>query len=572
MSHKTSRLLHVLIVEDSENDAMLLVRQLREGGYEPAFARVETRETMRDKLKQKDWDIVFADYTMPQFNAFEALQVLHEADQDLPFIVVSGTIGEDRAVLAMKAGAHDYILKDNMKRLVPAVERELREARNRRERKQAEQTIRRMAFYDMLTDLPNRSHFRNQAQQAIQAGIREGRPVALLMMDLRRFKEVNDTLGHQRGDQLLQQVGARLREAMFQSDMVARLGGDEFGVLLPKLAAMSDIEIVARKILNTLEEPIVIEEVPIVVETSLGAVIAPEHGTDADILLQHADVAMYQARESGAVFGLYDPARDPHNPRRLALMAELRLAIEGNQLQLYYQPKIALATGKMSGAEALVRWQHPKNGMIPPDQFIQSAENTGLIKPLTDWVLGTGLRQCHDLLANGVVQHLAVNISARSLHDLRFPNAVDKFLKASGLSPDKLLLEVTESAFMVDLQRTVEILAVLNHMGILISIDDFGTGFSSLNYIKKLPVNEIKIDKSFVADMTSDENDLSIVRSIIDLGHNLGLKVVAEGVENKAVMDSLAALGCDCCQGYYISYPLPHERFMAWPDRAPDKT
>jgi diguanylate cyclase (GGDEF)-like protein len=567
-----SKLLHALIVEDSENDAALLIRQLQQGGYEPVFARVETRETMYHQLTRRSWDIVFADFTMPRFNAFEALQLLHETDLDLPFIIVSGTIGEDRAVQAMKAGAHDYILKNNMRRLLPAVDRELREAQVRLERKQAERTIRHLAFYDSLTDLPNRTLFRNQAQQAIQDGAADGRLVALLLMDLQRFKEVNDTLGHQRGDQLLQQVGARLREAMFEGDMVARLGGDEFGILLPKIATMGDIDIVARKIHSVLETPLFIEDVPIVVEASLGAAIAPEHGTDADILLQHADVAMYDAKDTGASFVLYDPARDPHSPRRLALMAELRQAIEHNQLIVHYQPKIALDTGKMIGAEALVRWQHPKDGMIPPDQFIRSAENTGLIKPLTDWVLSTGLRQCFDALSRGAMQHLAVNISARSLHDLRFPDLVDRLLKASGIPPEKLMLEVTESAFMVDLQRTVETLAVLNHMGVMISIDDFGTGFSSLNYIKKLPINEIKIDKSFVSDMTSNENDLSIVRSIIELGHNLGLKVVAEGVENKAVLDSLAALGCDHGQGYYISHPLPHERFLAWSGQAPGKT
>jgi diguanylate cyclase (GGDEF)-like protein len=567
-----SKLLRTLIVEDSENDAALLVRQLQQGGYEPVFTRVDTRETMHHQLTQKNWDIVFADFTMPRFNAFEALQLLHETDLDLPFIIVSGTIGEDRAVQAMKAGAHDYILKDNMRRLVPAVDRELREAQVRLERKQAERTIRHLAFYDSLTGLPNRTLFRNQTQEAIQAGAADGRLVALLLMDLQRFKEVNDTLGHQRGDQLLQQVGARLREAMFKGDMVARLGGDEFGILLPRMAAVGDIDIVARKIHSVLETSLLIENVPIVVEASLGVAIAPAHGTDADILLQHADVAMYHAKDTGASFVLYDPARDPHSPRRLALLAELRQAIEHNQLIVHYQPKIALDTGKMIGAEALVRWQHPKNGLIPPDQFIQSAENTGLIKPLTDWVLSTGLRQCSNLLSNDTMQHLAVNISARSLHDLRFPDLVDRLLKVSGIPPEKLMLEVTESAFMVDLQRTVETLAVLSHMGVMISIDDFGTGFSSLNYIKKLPINEIKIDKSFVSDMTSDENDLSIVRSIIELGHNLGLKVVAEGVENKAVLDSLAALGCDHCQGYYISHPLPYERFQSWSGQASGKT
>lgn len=555
--------LHALIVEDSENDALLLVRELQRGGYEPVFARVETRDAMHAELNRKSWDIVFADFTMPRFNAFEALELLHEVGSDLPFVIVSGTIGEDRAVQAMKAGAHDYILKNNMKRLVAAVDRELREAKIRLERKQAESTIRHLAFYDPLTGLPNRTLFRNRAQQAIQAGVAEGRRMALLLLDLKRFKEVNATLGHLRGDQLLLQVGSRLSETMFEGDVVARLGGDEFGILLSRLASAEDIDIVARKIHATLEAPLLIDQVPIVVEASVGAAIAPEHGMDADILLQHADVAMYLSKDSGATFVLYDSTRDPHNPRRLAQMAELRHAIENDQLVLHYQPKTDIVSGNMIGAEALLRWPHPKDGMIPPDQFIRSAENTGLIRPLTDWVLATGLRQCAGVLLRGTMQHLSVNVSARSLLDLHFPDTVDKLLKANRISPGKLMLEVTESAFMVDLQRTVETLAVLHHMGVMISIDDFGTGFSSLNYIKKLPVHEVKIDKSFVADMTSNESDLSIVRSIIELGHNLGLKVVAEGVENKATLDSLVGLGCDCCQGYYISRPLPHDRFMA---------
>lgn len=566
-----SKLLRALIVEDSEDDAMLLVRELQESGYELTFAQVETRKAMQSQLKQQAWDIVFADFTMPRFNAFEALRVLHETELDLPFIIVSGTIGEDRAVLAMKAGAHDYILKENMKRLVPAVERELREARTRNEHKQAEKTIHRMAFYDMLTDLPNRSHFRDRTQQAVQSSIREGTPVGLLMMDLRRFKEVNETLGHRHGDQLLQQVGKRLRETIFQNDLVARLGSDVFGILFSRITAMGDIEIATKKILHALETPFVIEDVSILVEVSMGAVTAPEHGTDADTLLQYADVAMHRAKEVGSDLVLYDPTRNPHHPRRLALMAELHKAIENNHLQLYYQPKIALATGRMIGAEALIRWQHPANGMIAPDQFIGPAENTGLIRSLTEWVLDTGLRQCSDALSSGVVEHLAINISARSLYDLNFPNMVDKFLKANDVSPEKLTLEVTETAIMMDLHRTVENLAVLNHMGIVISIDDFGTGFSSLNYIKRLPVHEIKIDKSFVIDMMSDRHDLSIVRSIIELGHNLGLKVVAEGIESKAILDSLTGLGCDYGQGYYISHPLPHTQFLAWSDQTPGK-
>lgn len=559
-----SRVLHSLIIEDSENDTLLLVRELRQGGYEPAYARVETREAMHRKLQEKNWDIIFADFTMPRFNAFEALSLMHEMNLDLPFIVVSGTIGEDRAVLAMKAGAHDYILKDNMKRLLPAVERELREARIRRERKQAEQTIRHMAFYDTITDLPNRTLFRNETQLAIQSGIRNKHPVAVLLMDLERFKEVNDTLGHQRGDLLLQQVGARVRQAMFASDMVSRLGGDEFGILLPRLAAVGDIDIVARKIHDTLEAPFVIDGVPIVVEASLGAVIAPQHGNDADALLQHADVAMYHAKETGASFSLYDPGRDPHNPKRLALMGELRQAIEQDRLTLHYQPKIELSTGAVIATEALVRWPRPQNGGVLPEQFIRPAENTGLIKPLTHWVMNRALSQCREDLATGRLRHIAVNVSARSLHDLRFPDLVARLLREHGVAPEQLLLEITESALMLDLQRTIETTAVLSHMGVRISVDDFGAGFSSLNYIKKLPLREIKIDRSFVTDMNTDESDLTIVRSVIDLGHNLGLNVVAEGIESKEILDNLRRLNCDLGQGYYIARPMPYPDLLDW--------
>lgn len=556
--------LRTLVVEDSEIDTLLLVEELRRGGYDPAFARVETSEAMSAELERRIWDIVFADFTTPHFSAFDALMLLKKTGLDLPFIIVSGTIGEDRAVMAMKAGVHDYILKDNMKRLVPAVDRDLREARIRQERKQAEDVIQRLAFYDPLTNLPNRFLFRERAQQAIQTGLAENRPVAMLLMDLQRFKEVNDTLGHQRGDQLLQQVSARLRQALFDPDVVARLGGDEFGVLLPHLAAVEDIRLVLRKIQGIFEESFMIEGVPIAVEPSIGAALAPAHGTDADTLLQRADVAMYRAKQTGAYYTIYDSLQDPHSPRRLALMAELRQAIEQEQLLLHYQPKIDLATGKVMGAEALVRWRHPKNGLIAPGQFVGPAENTGLIKPLTLWVLGTALREYAGCWHNGAPLRVAVNLSVRSLHDTRLPNQIAGMLQTAGVPPERLELEVTESAIMLDPPRAAENLAEFRRMGMSVSIDDFGTGFSSLNYIKKLPVNEIKIDKSFVIDMMTHEGDAAIVRSIIDLGHNLGLKVVAEGVEEKVVMDQLIALGCDYCQGYYISRPVAIEQFTAW--------
>jgi len=556
--------LHALIVEDSEDDTELLLRELRRGGYDPVHARVDTPKAMQSELTARRWDIVFSDFTMPYFNAFDALALLRNTGLDLPFIIVSGTIGEDRAVTAMKAGAHDYILKGSLKRLVPAVERELREARMRQERRQAEETIHRLAYTDPVTGLPNRIRFREHVQQAVEEAKQSRDPLALLLMDLERFKDVNDTLGHNRGDSLLQQVGLRLRSALFAPDVVARLGGDEFGILLPRLAEADDVKQVIKKLHGFLEAPFIIDGIPIAVEASIGVATMPEHADDADMLLQRADVAMYLAKKTGSGHFIYAPERDPHSPRRLALLAELRQAIETEQLFLHYQPKIVLKTGGVIGVEALVRWQHPKNGVIPPDQFIGITEYTGLIKPLTRWVLTKALRQCAALRRNGSTIRLAVNLSVRSLHDPHLPGQVAELLQAAAVSPESLELEITESAIMVDPPRALETLTALNRMGAHLSIDDFGTGFSSLGYIQKLPVAEIKIDKSFVLNMAADENDATIVRSIIELGHNLGLKVVAEGVENQTVLERLTALGCDYAQGYYISRPVTMEQFTAW--------
>jgi diguanylate cyclase (GGDEF)-like protein len=548
--------LRALIVEDSEDDTQLLLRELQRGGYDPTHVRVETPETMGAELAAHPWDIVFSDFTMPRFNAFDALALLRGTGLDLPFIIVSGTIGEDRAVIAMKAGAHDYILKGNLKRLVPAVERELREAQMRAERRRDEQTIRRLAFTDPVTELPNRVRFRELVQEAIVAGQRERRPVALLLMDLERFKDVNDTLGHNRGDLLLHQVGLRLRGALFAPDAAARLGGDEFGILLPRLAVVDDVQLVVKKLQDILQAPFMIEGIPIAVEASIGVATMPEHAADADMLLQRADIAMYHAKKTASGYAVYAPQFDPHSPERLRLMAELRDAIDLGQLVLHFQPKVEIKIGQFVGTEALVRWQHPRHGLLPPDQFIATAENTGLMTPLTRWVLTDALQHCQDARRQGIALRISVNLSARSLHDPLLPAMVEGALKATGAEPRQLILEITESAIVLDPARATETLATLSRMGVWLSIDDFGTGYTSLASIRRLPVNEIKIDKSFVAGMLADHSDASIVRSVIELGHNLGLRVVAEGVETQETFDALAAFGCDEAQGYFIDRPL----------------
>lgn len=556
--------LRALIVEDSGDDCELLVVELRRGGYDPAYTRVETAEAMSAELSARTWDVVFSDFTMPRFNAFDALALLHNSGIDLPFIIVSGTIGEDRAVMAMRAGAHDYILKDNLKRLVPAVERELREARVRQERRQAEETIRRLAYIDPVTGLPNRTYFRECLQQAIEEAGDSGGSLALLLMDLAHFREVNDTLGHDRGDILLQQVGRRLRGVLFEPDVIARLGGDEFGILLPRLAGADDVTQVIKKLQSFLEAPFVIDGIPIAVEASIGVATVPEHADRADTLLQRADIAMYRAKQQASGYAIYAPEYDPHSPERLALMAELRGAIEQDQLLLHLQPKVEIKTGCIAGVEALVRWQHPRRGLLLPDKFIVAAEHTGLIGPLTRWVLIAALTQCQEARRRGMPLRASVNLSARSLHDPRLPDLIEHALKTTGAEAQQLTLEVTESAIVLDPQRAEHTLTTLSRMGTRLSIDDFGTGYTSLASIKRLPVDEIKIDKSFVAEMGKDKKNAMIVRSVIEMGHNLGLTVVAEGVETKEVHDALAVLGCDEAQGYLISAPQPCELMMNW--------
>jgi len=563
--------LRVLIVEDSEDDTELLLHELRRGGYDLTHTRVDIAEMMRNELSAHTWDLVISDFSMPHFNAFAALELLHSTQQDIPFIIVSGTIGEDRAVTAMKLGAHDYILKGSLKRLVPAVERELREALVREGHRQADETIHRLAYTDTLTGLPNRIRFRELVQEAIVTGQREQRPLALLLMDLDNFKDVNDTLGHDRGDSLLQQVGLRLRSALFEPDVVARLGGDEFGILLPRLAATGDVRHVIKKLHECLEVPFMIDGIPIAVEASIGVATMPDHADNADMLLQQADIAMYRAKQMASDYAIYTPKYNLHSPERLGLMAELRDAIEQNQLLLHFQPKVELKTGRIVGTEALVRWQHPRLGLVPPDKFILAAEQTGLIGPLTRWVLIDALTHCQGARREGIQLRVSVNLSARSLHDPQLPKMIAEVLNATGAEPGQLMLEVTESAIVLDPKRAEENLVALSRMGVWLSIDDFGTGYTSLSSIKHLPVNEIKIDKSFVTHMLTDKKDAMIVRTVIDLGHNFGLTVVAEGVETKEVLDALAAKGCDEVQGYFISKPQSCELLKSWFSTSPYK-
>ena len=430
-------------------------------------------------------------------------------------------------------------------------------------RRQAEENHH-QALHDALTDLPNRTLFHDRVQQALASARREHIPAAVMIMDLDRFKEVNDTLGHASGDELLKQVGLRLAGSLRESDTVARLGGDEFGVLLPKVVDAEAAVAVARKLRTTLEEPFTIHGLALQMEASIGIALFPDHGADVQSLLQRADVAMYVAKEHPAGCEVYARERDDYSPDRLTLLTELRRAIDRDQLVLHYQPKADLRTGEINGVEALVRWEHPDRGMIPPDEFIPPAQKTGVIGPLTLFVLDAALRQCRTWALQGLELCVAVNLSTRNLLDVHLPDTVGELLARWEVPPRLLGLEITESTILADPVRAMQILSRLDEMGVRLAIDDFGTGYSSLAYLKRLPVDEIKIDKSFILGMEESENDAVIVRSTIDLGRNLGLRVVAEGVETARAWSRLAQLGCEVAQGYYLSRPVPAEQLTEW--------
>lgn len=563
-----SKRLRVLIVDGSDDDTQLLLRELAHGGYELEFERVDDAETMASSLSRRTWDIVLSEYAMPEFSGLAALSILKHSGLDLPFILLTGTGGESAAVEAMKAGAHDFVTKGNFERLVIAIERELRDVEVRRSRKRAEEWLKYTAQYDPLTDLPNRNLLYERLEQALISARSKNTPFALMVMDLDRFKEINDTVGHQAGDSLLQQVGLRLQAAARKVDTVARLGGDEFGVLLPGMDRAA-AELAAVRFLKAFEAPFRIGEIALNVQPSIGTSFFPQHGADRHALMRCADIAMYLAKESATGYSVYTPERDSYSTERLALMADLHRAIDDHQLFLVYQPKVNIQTGAIIGVEALARWQHPKSGLIPPDQFIALAERSGFIKPLTMWGLEAALTQSRRWGMEGIEVPISVNLSARTLHDSRFPNRVEDLLETHGVAAEQLELEITESVIMVDPARALDILTRLNCMGISLSIDDFGTGYSSLSYLKKLPVKAVKIDKSFVMHMTQDQNDAQIVRSTIDLAHNLGLKVIAEGVENQEVWNRLLALGCDEAQGYHMSRPLPAPGLTQWLNELP---
>ncbi len=442
------------------------------------------------------------------------------------------------------------ILEESFNRLAEAVEAET-------------QMLTHQALHDPLTDLPNRKLLHNRLQQEILRGERSSKQLILIMTDLNHFKEINDTLGHHIGDLILQQTGERLFNIFRKTDTVARLGGDEFAILLPE-TNIEQAKLLTHKVTEDFSRPFIVDGHTLNVDISIGLAEYPTHGDDVNILMQRADIAMYIAKQNKIGYSIYDPNTDTHSIGRLALMSEFREAIEEESLELHYQPKVNVASGQVVGVEALLRWNHPQRGFIHPDEFIPLAEQTGLIKPLTQWVIEKAIIQCAEWENKNIYLTMSVNISVHNLHDSDLLKNIQDMLINHELSPEKLILEISEGDIMSEPLRARQTIEKIKSTGVNLSIDDFGTGYSSLSYLKKLPVDEIKIDHSFVMEMTEDDDDDIIVLATIELAHNFGLSIVAEGVHNKKTWDRLKVINCDIAQGYYISKPLSAHALTAW--------
>ncbi|AFZ60622.1 EAL domain-containing protein [Anabaena cylindrica FACHB-243] len=677
--------LNILIIEDSEVDAMLVLRELRRGGFNPIWERIEVAQELHAALNSRTWDVILSDYRLPGFNAPAALQIVKQSQKDIPFILVSGTIGEVSAVEMMKAGAHDYVMKDNLNRLPEAVRRELRDAQVRAEhkqahslletlasnipgmiytfvqhsdgstafeyvslgclslleltpdqvlenislcfaqihiddragcyvaakqsiqtlnqffyecrlvtpsgqlkwvqasarpelkkngdtiwhgilldvsdRKQAQELLIHNALHDPLTNLPNRTLLEERLELAIHRTKRaENYHYAVLFLDLDRFKVINDSLGHLAGDQLLKSIAKKLKTHLREIDLVARLGGDEFVVFLEDIYNLEHAIQITMRILKDFQIPLIINNSEVVISTSIGIVLGTKNYDLAADLLRDADIAMYQAKEKGRnSYKIFDAQMHTQAVNRLTLETEMRKALEREEFIVYYQPIIDIFSSRLIGFEALVRWQHPTRGFILPKEFVPIAEETGLIVPIDQWMFFTACQQLatwKTKFPHRFPLKISINLSVQDIRQDNLIENIDRILKETQLDGESISLEITESMLIENINQTIDLLTKLKLRKNQISIDDFGTGYSSLNYLHRLPADNLKIDRSFVTQMQEGNRNYQVVSTIITLSNQLGLTVVAEGIETLQQLQWLQQLGCEFGQGYLFSKPL----------------
>jgi diguanylate cyclase (GGDEF)-like protein len=553
--------LHVLILEDCIMDAELMVHELQRAGFDPQWQRVDTEADFLAHLDQK-LDIILADYSLPQFDAQQALEHLNQRGLDVPFIIVSGCIGEERAVECMKSGATDYLLKDRLTRLGQAVKKGLEERLLRNDRQRVEEQLAHNAFHDTLTGLPNRVLFLDRAQRCFhQMERRGGYMFAVLSVDLDGFQTINASFGQPAGDKVLIEIAERLVQKVRSGDTVARLGGDEFALLLDDVKDIRNALRVAERLQAELAKPFLVDGREVLTSASIGIAASTSTYKRSADALRDAGTAMARAKRLGpGQIAVFDIRMHTQAVTRLKLETDLRRASDRQEFLLYYQPVVSLQSGRITGFEALLRWQHPERGLISPGESLPVAEEIGLLIPIGQWVLQNASRQLRAWQLEFPVSpplSMSVNLSCKQfLQSGELLTIVDETLTATDLDPRSLALEVTETVMMENAEAALATLAQLKDRQLRISIDDFGTGYSSLSYLQRLPIDNLKIDQSFVALMKPAGESLEIVRSIITLAHSLGKQVIAEGVETGEQLALLRSLGCDYGQGYLFSKPM----------------
>jgi len=556
--------LHVLILEDREEDAELMVHELRRAGFDPQWQRVDTEADFLAHLDQ-ELDVILADYSLPQFDAQQALEHLKTRGLNVPFIIVSGCIGEERAVECMKFGATDYLLKDRLTRLGQAVRKAVDERCLREDQHRVEEQLVHNSFHDALTGLPNRALFLDRVQRCLhQMERREGYLFAVLAVDLDGFRAINASFGQPAGDKVLIEIGERLLQKVRSGDTVARLGGDEYALLLDDVKDMRNALRVAERLQEALAKPFLLDGREILTSASVGIAASIRTYTRSADALRDAGTAMARAKRLGpGQVAAFDIRMHTQAVTRLKLETDLRQASDRQEFLLYYQPIVSLQSGGIAGFEALLRWQHPQRGLISPSECLPVAEEIGLLIPLGAWVLQHASQQLRAWQVEFPVApplSMSVNLSCKQfLQSGELLRIVDETLKATGLDPLSLALEVTETVMMENAEAALATLVQLKDRQLRISIDDFGTGYSSLSYLQRLPIDNLKIDQSFVAHIKPAGESLEIVRSIITLAHSLGKQVIAEGVETGEQLALLRSLECDYGQGYFFSKPLETE-------------
>ncbi len=551
----TNQHIRLLIVEDSEDDARLLHSELARTNSAITYARVDCAEDMRAALLDSEWDIVISDHSMPRFSSLEALDLLKECGKDIPFIIYSGEVSEHVEVAAMCSGAQDSIVKGNIARLLPAMEREIHGAAVRRAKEQADAHVHKLAFYDDLTGLPNRNLFcKHVGQELLQAGERSA---TIYVLDIDRFLRVNNCFGHKVGDALLCQIAQRLQACVPEDGMVARAGSDEFAVFLGNASSEHEARDAAEQIRQAFSRPFVEGALEFYISVSIGIVASLRDGHDAPELLINAETAMFRAKSMGGNnYQFYAREMGAVAGAQLVLESALRKAVAREELLIEYQPNVNASTGALTGVEALVRWRHPQRGLLQPDDFIPLANESGLITEIGNWVLQNACRQAkawHDSGHPGLT--MAVNVSAVQFWQPGLVQTVAKVLADTGIDPQCLELEITESVLMRHADTTIATLQALKEMRVKISVDDFGTGYSSLSYLRRFPIDILKIDKSFSCDVVKDAESAAIVQAIGSLARGLGLVTVAEGVETVEQLEFFRMQRCDRIQGFLFSAP-----------------